>query len=90
MGGHGLGLSIAKWIVETHGGTIQLASEIGKGSTFTIRIPVSRNEGTSHLGACHPEDNQLITTVIMVPDTIGFTLSLAKMSPLVPDTLDGI
>ncbi len=43
MGGHGLGLSIAKWIVETHGGTIQVSSEIGKGSTFTIRIPFSSN-----------------------------------------------
>jgi signal transduction histidine kinase len=39
MGGHGLGLSIAKWIVGTHGGTIQLSSEVGKGSTFVIRIP---------------------------------------------------
>lgn len=39
MGGHGLGLSIAKWIVDTHHGTIQLTSEIGKGSIFTIRIP---------------------------------------------------
>jgi signal transduction histidine kinase len=39
VGGHGLGLSIAKWIVETHGGTIQLASEVGKGSMFVVRIP---------------------------------------------------
>jgi signal transduction histidine kinase len=39
VGGHGLGLSIAKWIVDTHGGAIQLASEVGKGSTFAVRIP---------------------------------------------------
>lgn len=39
MGGHGLGLSIAKWIIETHGGKINISSEIGKGTTFIIRIP---------------------------------------------------
>lgn len=39
MGGHGLGLSIAKWIVDIHEGTIKVSSEIGKGSTFRIRIP---------------------------------------------------
>lgn len=39
MGGHGLGLSIAKWIVETHNGTIEVSSELGKGSTFLVKIP---------------------------------------------------
>lgn len=38
-GGYGLGLSLAKKIMNTHGGDILLASEIGKGSTFILRFP---------------------------------------------------
>jgi len=37
--GTGLGLSIAQKIVSDHGGTISLQSEVGKGTTFTIRVP---------------------------------------------------
>jgi signal transduction histidine kinase len=37
--GVGLGLSIAKWIAEAHGGQITVASEIGVGTTFSVVIP---------------------------------------------------
>ncbi|WP_129728415.1 sensor histidine kinase [Ectobacillus funiculus] len=40
MGGHGLGLSIAKWIVDAHQGTIHVTSKLNEGSTFIVRIPV--------------------------------------------------
>jgi heavy metal sensor kinase len=41
-GGSGLGLSLAKWIAEAHGGTISVQSTLGKGSRFTVQLPVSQ------------------------------------------------
>jgi PAS domain S-box-containing protein len=40
ISGSGLGLSIVQKALELHGGTIKVESELGKGSTFTVKIPI--------------------------------------------------
>lgn len=44
-GGSGIGLSLSKTLVELHRGDIRLESEVGKGSAFTVRLPL----GKAHL-----------------------------------------
>jgi len=43
-GGSGLGLAIAQWIAQAHGGEIGVESESGRGSRFTVGIPLAQME----------------------------------------------
>jgi signal transduction histidine kinase len=53
QGGLGLGLWIAKQLVEAHGGSIDVRTELGSGSTFTVALPLGR-----HLPASAPAPDE--------------------------------
>ncbi len=40
-GGTGLGLAIVRHVAENHGGTVTVTSELGRGSTFEVRLPTA-------------------------------------------------
>ncbi len=52
-GGTGLGLSIVKHIVARHRGHLQIASNLGQGSRFQVRLPSEPNESRSPERLCH-------------------------------------
>jgi two-component system OmpR family sensor kinase len=56
-GGTGLGLSIARWIAEEHGAELAVASRVGAGSTFTIRLEARRPTPQTN-GAVAAADSQ--------------------------------
>ena len=45
--GTGLGPSITEYLTETYGGTIEVHSELGEGSTFILRLPTVSNQAVT-------------------------------------------
>jgi two-component system NtrC family sensor kinase len=49
--GTGLGLAICEQITRQHGGTIQVESRLGQGTTFTLGLPINAHEKAEPVGA---------------------------------------
>lgn len=49
-GGTGLGLSIVRHVVDNHGGSVRVQSELGRGSTFEVRLPGLAEPSGGHVG----------------------------------------
>ncbi|GBD35492.1 Sensor kinase CckA [bacterium HR36] len=77
--GTGLGLSISYAIIQRHGGQISVSSELGKGSTFTIRLPAVRNAPASEQSAGHPPAQTLPRALrVLVIDDEPHVLSFLR------------
>jgi heavy metal sensor kinase len=55
--GAGLGLALARWIADAHQASIEVSSQPGTGSTFTVRLPLAPPDRTGHVATTYPDTN---------------------------------
>jgi two-component system, OmpR family, sensor kinase len=67
QGGSGLGLSIAKWVAEAHGGNIKVVSKVGGGTTFTVLLPLMNGDKQSQSSQNSTVPEQRLHTVRSTP-----------------------
>ena len=77
--GFGLGLSIVRMLVQLLKGTIHVESEPGKGSTFTVRIPMGRAQEEVPANAPEPPVATAVEDVLIDDDRIQLMLTTAML-----------
>jgi signal transduction histidine kinase/CheY-like chemotaxis protein len=78
--GSGLGLAITKGFVDVLGGEIELISEVGKGSTFIIGLPLKNYIASQeNLTAVSPTDLQVKQSVLVVDDDVVQLTMISEM-----------
>jgi len=80
--GSGIGLALVQELLRLHGGTIDVVSEIGKGTTFTVSVPL----GTAHLAAekiaASPERPLSVSADAYVDEALGWIRSRDVVAPV--------